>query len=260
MCLWDGWNQGGTIVLLEMVGGCDGLNLLVPFRNDWYYRRRPHTSVPPDRVLPLNDTVGFPESLSGIYDLFSRGLVAVLQGVGFEQPAGTHYGARSRWSRILLNRKLDDPDAVTCPGVEEFQQRAAKIGRIAGTRPNQFFRLGLRGFDTHVRQGRGDGWHGGLLKAVSDAVTRLTLQLIREGRIADVLILVATEFGRSVEENAWAGTDHGDESPWLLIGGGVVGGVHGRPSQLGPLTMVSERDSNPVDPESFMAEVVRVGV
>ncbi len=101
------------------------------------------------------------------------------------------------------------------------------------------FHVGTGGFDTHSRQNDQD-YHGQLLQTVSDALGAFYADLAALGLAQDTLIVVFSEFGRTVYENGSAGTDHGTVNPVLVLGGaGVVGGfANGHPpvdpSQLDP--------------------------
>jgi uncharacterized protein (DUF1501 family) len=253
--LWEGWMSGGSLVLVELLGGCDGLNLVVPYRDDWYFRRRPRIALPPGHVLPLNGSLGFPSAMAGLHDLYGRGFVAVMQGVGLESPAGSHFAARRYWGQLLQESGLVDAETANCSGREEFESRAETVGRSVGTRRNQCFRLGLRGFDTHTHQGREAGPHSSLLNVISETITGLARHLRRERRFQDVLILVTTEFGRSLDENAWAGTDHGNVAPWLLVGGRVKAGVYGSVPDLDPRA----ESAVPADPREVLAGLLGAG-
>jgi uncharacterized protein (DUF1501 family) len=82
----------------------------------------------------------------------------------------------------------------------------------------------LAGFDTHANQ---LGTHFGLLAEMSGAVKAFLDDLAKAGDAGRVLVLVFSEFGRRLTENASGGTDHGTAAPVLLAGGGVHAGLHG---------------------------------
>jgi uncharacterized protein (DUF1501 family) len=82
----------------------------------------------------------------------------------------------------------------------------------------------LGGFDTHANQ---SGTHFGLLRELGDALKAFVDDLSKSGDAGRVLVLVFSEFGRRLTENASGGTDHGTAAPVLLAGGGVRPGLHG---------------------------------
>jgi uncharacterized protein (DUF1501 family) len=98
---------------------------------------------------------------------------------------------------------------------------------------SQLIRAGLQtsiyytqigGFDTHANQAN---THGFLLREVGDSLRAFLDDLGRAGEADRVLVLVFSEFGRRLAENASAGTDHGTAAPVFLLGPRVSAGVHG---------------------------------
>ena len=83
------------------------------------------------------------------------------------------------------------------------------------------------GWDTHVNQGAGQGQLAGRLDDFARSIAALVIDL--GDRMADVVVLTMSEFGRAVKENGNRGTDHGHGNAMMVIGGGVRGGhVYGR--------------------------------
>src|SRR5438046_3159650 len=72
-----------VLVLIELKGGNDGLNTLVPFTDPAYYVLRPKLAVSRDRVIALTDSVGLHPSLEPLFPLWKERELAVLQGVGY---------------------------------------------------------------------------------------------------------------------------------------------------------------------------------
>ena len=97
--------------------------------------------------------------------------------------------------------------------------------------PTRLYYVSYQGnsFDTHVHQADP---HARLLAYTADAVRGFMEDLKRISRVDDVAIMMFTEFGRRVEENASLGTDHGTATPMFVIGSGVEGGLHGRHPSL----------------------------
>jgi len=88
---------GRILVVIELAGGCDGLNTIVPYTNDFYYQERPSLAIDAGSVLPLDDQVGFHPSLTGFKELYDRGNMAVVQGVGYPNPNRSHFRSRDIW-------------------------------------------------------------------------------------------------------------------------------------------------------------------
>src|ERR1041385_5713085 len=78
--------DGRILAILQMAGGNDGLNAIVPFSNDYYRRARPRIGIPEKEVLSINDEVGFHQNLSGFKYLYDAGQPSISQGVGYPHP------------------------------------------------------------------------------------------------------------------------------------------------------------------------------
>lgn len=92
-----------VLVVLELVGGNDGLNTLVPFADDDYHRARPVLAIEPGRVLRLTNQVGLNPPLRALLDPWERGELALLQGVGPPQPDRSHFRSREMWHTARLS-------------------------------------------------------------------------------------------------------------------------------------------------------------
>lgn len=335
------------LVVVELSGGNDGLNTLVPYGNDDYYRQRPTIGLKKDELLLLDDEFGLHPSLEGLERLYKDGKMAAVHGCGYDNPSLSHFESMGFWHTGVpnagealgwLGRLADlgvegDGDPIVnigssqSPAVraaehtpvvfsdpERFEWRGSERQRATferltsgdeegasdGTLANgeatdaagrhianpsldflhrvsanaaqssQFvraacakyrtpvdygIRAGLGGdlirvaaliaaqmptnlyyvsaagnqFDTHVHQA---DVHSRLLMYTSDALHGFMEDLERIGRADDVAVLVFTEFGRRVEENASLGTDHGTATPLFVLGQGVKGGLHGKPPSL----------------------------
>ena len=86
-----------VLVVLQLTGGNDYMNTVVPYGNPLYYDNRPTVNVSPDRVLPLDDQVGFNPALAPIKDLYDQGDVAVVHGVGYSNPNRSHFRSMDIW-------------------------------------------------------------------------------------------------------------------------------------------------------------------
>ena len=89
--------SGRVLVVVEMAGGNDGLNTVIPFADDAYYKSRPVLAVPKDRVLKLNSAVGLHPRLGDLRTLFDDSQVAVIQGVGYPKPDRSHFRSMDIW-------------------------------------------------------------------------------------------------------------------------------------------------------------------
>jgi uncharacterized protein (DUF1501 family) len=323
---------GRVLVVLELTGGNDGLNTVVPYRDDAYRKHRRRLAVPAASVLKIDDRIGFHPALRGLAELLDAGQLAVVQSVGYPNPSRSHFRSLAAWQAARpgagpeapgwLNRYLGrrgwapggDPPAlhvgdpelpqalagggadVPClPDREslrprlglpsgraadeqraalesaagaareganpelQFVRRSALAAFARGARLEEVLRAGpgragaypefalagrlrliaqliraglvtplyyarLGGFDTHVNQ---VGTHPALLRELGESLRAFLADLGRAGEAARVLVLVYSEFGRRLAENASGGTDHGTAAPVFLLGPAVRPGPHG---------------------------------
>jgi len=110
------------LVMLQMAGGNDGLNTVVPFANDHYHRARSRIGLPPDAVLKLNDELGLHPGLKGFQQLFGAGNLAIVQGVGYPNPNRSHFRSTDIWQTASDANKIEKYGWVgryfdnACPG------------------------------------------------------------------------------------------------------------------------------------------------
>ena len=313
------------LVVVELSGGNDGLNTLVPFGDDAYYRHRPNLGIRPQKLLKIDDHFGWNAGMTGFEKLYKDGKLAVIHGCGYDQPSFSHFtsmaylhtaapnsGEKFGWvgrlcdglkpqasanlivnidvaqslavqSRLHVPVVFDEPERfarkgsfqelrqldVVAPGHNDanasraFLRETARsaveasgLVRQAWSRyrtptdygilpiglpkvaalidagmPTRLYYTGFRNnaFDTHVQQ---PDLHARLLTYASDAIMGFMRDMERIGKADQVAILVFSEFGRRVPENANLGTDHGTANPMFIIGKGVKGGHYGKPVNL----------------------------
>ncbi len=85
------------LVLIQLAGGNDGLNTLVPFGDPAYEKARPGIGVNKGQVLKLNNDVGLHPSLTGLRELYDEGKLAIMQGVGYPNPDRSHFRSMDIW-------------------------------------------------------------------------------------------------------------------------------------------------------------------
>ncbi|MGE5701159.1 MAG: DUF1501 domain-containing protein [Clostridia bacterium] len=86
-----------VLVVVQLSGGNDGINTLIPFQSGIYYDKRPTIGIKQEDVLPLNQDVALHPSLVGIHELYTQGKVAVIQGVGYPDPDRSHFRSMDIW-------------------------------------------------------------------------------------------------------------------------------------------------------------------
>lgn len=329
-----GGGVGGhrNLVVVQLSGGNDGLNTVVPIGNDIYHNLRPQLGLQGKEVLGLTDEWGFNANLTGLRALYDRGLVTVVHGVGYPEPNRSHFRSMDVWhtastgneyissgwlgrylddlqhaqpyhalessetlSRVLkgaqqsglamddlerflkgvqdpavqavcqsthhhhaeehhhaqvaylhqtLTRTVDSAAylkahrPVKNPNVEYPQSKlSAQLRDVAGFigagSETKVYYTGMGGFDTHANQ---QGSQGRLLKQLGDSLEAFVRDLESRNRLNDTLVLVFSEFGRRVKQNAGRGTDHGTANCVFVIGNQLkVPGMLGTPPNLADL-------------------------
>ena len=162
-------------------------------------------------------------------DADSEKLLREIQGM--DAAAGTSHRAVQDANRSALdamsslNSQLKNFAPKGQYGDDAFGRGFKQIAHLIGASPMTrvvYFSTG--GFDTHARQGEN---HAKLLQGFGDAVLAFQREMEAAGRADKVILLVFSEFGRRVGENASAGTDHGAAGTMFLVGNRVKGGLYG---------------------------------
>ena len=305
------------VVAVELSGGNDGLNSVVPYGDDAYYKHRPTIGIPEQQLLKLDEHFGMNPGMLGLHRLWEDGQVALVHGCGYDQPSYSHFTSMAYWhtgaphsgsefgwlGRIademsssyrdnmlinVANRQslavkskfhtpvvFDDPNRFQrhswmtagstsdvevstqnknhafLRSVDQSAQASSQLIRqawdsyktdvdygiapmdlpkvaacIAAGLPTQLYQVSFRNnsFDTHVQQ---PALHRRLLSYACDGLHGFQRDLERLGVADRVTVLVYSEFGRRVPENANLGTDHGSANNMWVIGKGVKGGHYG---------------------------------
>lgn len=147
--------DGTILVVLQLAGGNDGLNTLIPHADDAYFRARPTLAIPAKNTLNLSDQLGLNPNLPGLKALYDEGRLSVIQGVGYPNPNRSHFRSSEIWHTAVdadrsdaygwLGRyfdsccKGDDPSVGVSIGSQAPQAFAAKKPRgISFAKPEQF--------------------------------------------------------------------------------------------------------------------------
>jgi uncharacterized protein (DUF1501 family) len=117
-----------VVVILQLSGGNDGLNTVIPVRNDIYYRSRPRLGIKKEKALSLTDEVGLHPALPAFKELYADGSLAILNNVGYPNPDRSHFRSMDiwhtasesteYWSNGWLGRYLD----AQCKGCDKPTQ------------------------------------------------------------------------------------------------------------------------------------------
>lgn len=99
----QGRADGKILVVLELSGGNDGLNTLVPYGDDAYYKHRPNLGIPKKGLRVLDDHFGFSGGMAGFEHLYKEGRLAIVHGCGYENPSFSHFTSMAYWHTAAPN-------------------------------------------------------------------------------------------------------------------------------------------------------------
>ena len=113
------------LVVIQLTGGNDYLNTVIPYANPLYYDNRPNVGIPQDQVLPIDDQFGFNPAMSPVKDLYDQGKVAVVNGIGYPTPNRSHFRSMDIWHTC-------EPDKVGTEGwvgrvIRDLDPRAENV-------------------------------------------------------------------------------------------------------------------------------------
>lgn len=143
------------LIIIQLSGGNDGLNTIVPFRNDVYYKSRSTISQPVKSVIKLTDELGMHESLSGLKKLYDSGELSIINGVGYPNPNRSHFrstdiwqsasDSHQYWSTGWVGRVLDHSNSKSYAAIEiedslSLLLKGHTINGIATKNPALFYR------------------------------------------------------------------------------------------------------------------------
>ncbi|MDJ1484567.1 DUF1501 domain-containing protein [Cytophagaceae bacterium YF14B1] len=148
------------LVIIQLSGGNDGLNTVIPFRNDIYYKVRPKLAIESQHVLQLSDELGFNPALTGMKQLYDDGLLTILNSVGYPNPDRSHFRSMDIWQTASgsdeflgtgwIGRYLDEACGGSCSQpynaieVDDTLSLAMKGDRLKGlavSNPQKLYQL-----------------------------------------------------------------------------------------------------------------------
>ncbi|NBS50270.1 MAG: DUF1501 domain-containing protein, partial [Verrucomicrobia bacterium] len=97
--------DGNILVVLQLAGGNDGLNTVIPIGNDEYRKARPTLGVAEASILKLDPATGLHPSLSGLASAYQEGNLAIVQGVGYPNPNRSHFRSTEIWATAVDSDK-----------------------------------------------------------------------------------------------------------------------------------------------------------
>ena len=184
-------NRQNILVVVQLTGANDFMNTVVPYANPLYRDNRPTVGIPAEQVLPIDREFGFCPSFAPIKELYDRGTVAVLNGVGYPNPNRSHFRSMDIWhtcepekiaSEGWLGRAIRDLDplgenVVTGVNIGRGLPRAMAMPGVPVASVGDLDSYGvLNGFAGHRRQ----------LEAL-DTFARMYAPAIGTGAVMDYL-------------------------------------------------------------------------
>jgi uncharacterized protein (DUF1501 family) len=123
--------EGRILVVVQLDGGNDGINTVVPYKDEGYAKHRPVLRLPTGKLIKISDSVGLHPSMTEAARLLERGELAIVQGVGYPNPSRSHFRSMAVWHAARL-----DPESHSGPGWlgRVFDDRLA-----AGDKAGAFF-------------------------------------------------------------------------------------------------------------------------
>lgn len=91
-----------TLIVVQMAGGNDGLNTVIPYTNARYYQVRPTLAIPESKVLPLEEGLGLHPNLASLKSFWDSGQLAIVEGVGYPNQSLSHFQAMDIWQTLDL--------------------------------------------------------------------------------------------------------------------------------------------------------------
>lgn len=157
---------GKTLVIIQLSGGNDGLNTIVPFEDDIYYNARPRLGIPKNEVLRLGKSdLGLNPVMSGLQSIFNNGEMTIVNSVGYPNPNRSHFRSMDIWQtgsasnqylstgwlgRYLDNEcngcapyhalNVDDDLHIALKGVEKNGFAASDLSKIKRTANNRYLK------------------------------------------------------------------------------------------------------------------------
>ncbi len=86
-----------NLVVVQLSGGNDALNTIIPYGDDLYYDNRPYVNIPQEKILKIDNYLGFNPSMAPLKELYEKGNVAIINVIGYSEPNRSHFRAMDIW-------------------------------------------------------------------------------------------------------------------------------------------------------------------
>jgi uncharacterized protein (DUF1501 family) len=100
--------DGQVLVVLQLDGGNDGINTVVPFKDEGYAKHRKTLRLPENRLIKINDSVALHYALRGMGNLLEKGQLGIVQGVGYPNPSRSHFESMAIWHSARRDKDQRD--------------------------------------------------------------------------------------------------------------------------------------------------------
>jgi len=155
------------LVVIQLSGGNDGLNTVVPYTNDIYYKSRPGIAISKSEVLKVTDDLGFHKNLKPLKSLYDQGYLCILNNVGYPNPDRSHFRSTDIWQTASasnqyltsgwIGRYLDQYGEAAYQAIEVDESlslvlKGNKQNGIATTDPQRLFRTAQSPYFKKVMQ------------------------------------------------------------------------------------------------------------
>ena len=97
-------NKEPVLVVLQLTGANDYLNTIVPYTNGHYWDARPKVNIPEHQVVPIDNELAFRSDMDQFKDIYDKGKMAIIHGVGFENSPRSHFRAMDIWHTCETNK------------------------------------------------------------------------------------------------------------------------------------------------------------
>jgi len=114
-----------VLVVIEMTGGNDGLNTVIPFNDDLYHKARPTLRFTKDKVIKVSDDIGIHPALTGFNPFLKEGQLAIVQGIGYPNPDRSHFESMDVWQSGDPKRKVGT--GWIARSVSEFGEKGGSL-------------------------------------------------------------------------------------------------------------------------------------
>jgi uncharacterized protein (DUF1501 family) len=145
-----------NLVIIQLSGGNDGLNTIIPFGNDIYYQKRQTIAVNRNDIIKLNDMQGFNPALSSLKEIYDQGWMSIINSVGYPNPDRSHFRSMDIWQTASdsnqflttgwIGRYLDSNcqagkpyTAIEVDDTLSLAMKGAKMKGIAVQDPNKLY-------------------------------------------------------------------------------------------------------------------------